>query len=185
MAYPFERTLRSLNYESETRVVLFVVMALCIGGLATWALLAKVPLLKVSSQARIEPHNAVYRLEPPSAGRVVLSMLNLDKQVKEGDLLIEFDTHAERLELDRSKATLIATERELAIIREQIANKQSEATATGRVDEVAISEAIEKEQELAPRHRLAAERAQLALQSPIGSTSPPWLRCCTPRRTSC
>ncbi len=171
MAYPFERTLRSLNYQSDTRVVFVVLMVLCASGLVTWSLFAKVPLVKVSSQARIEPHNAVYRLEPPSSGRVVLSMLNLDEEVKEGDLLIEFDTRAERLELEQSKATSVATEKELAIIREQIINKQNEAAATGQVDQVAIREAIEKAQELAPRHRLAEERAQLALKSPTGSVS--------------
>jgi hypothetical protein len=48
--------------------------------------------MKVSSQGRIEPHNAVYRLEPSAAGRVVRSLLNLDEEVKQGDLLIEFDT---------------------------------------------------------------------------------------------
>ena len=171
MAYPFERTLRSLNYEWDMRVLFVVLMVLFASGLVTWSLFAKVPLVKVSSQARIEPHNAVYRLEPPSSGRVVVSMLSLDKEVKEGDLLIEFDTRAERIELERTKATLVATEKELALIREQIINKRSEAASTGQVDQVAVREAIERKQELAPRHRLAAERAQLALNSPKGSTS--------------
>jgi len=171
LAYPFERTLRSLNYESGTRVLFGLLMVLCVGGLVTWAVLAEVPLVKVSSQARIEPHNAVYRIEPPSAGRVVRSLLNLDEDIKEGDLLIEFDTRAERLELDQSKATVVALEKELAVIRDQIANKNHEASATGVVDQVAIREAVEKEQEIAPRHRLAQERAQLALRSPTGSIS--------------
>lgn len=171
MAYPFERTLRSLNYESDTRLVFVALMVLCAGGLIAWSLFAKVPLVKASSQARIEPHNAVYRIEPPSAGRVVRSLLKLDQEVKEGDLLIEFDARAERLELERSKATLAATEKELAIIRQQITNKREEAALTARVDEVAVKEALEREQELAPRHRLAVERAQLALKSPTGAVS--------------
>jgi hemolysin D len=172
MAYPFERTLRSLNgYESSTRVLLVVFVLLSVGGLVTWAVAAEVPIVKVSSQARIEPHNAVFRIEPPSAGRVVRSMLNLDEDIREGDLLIEFDTRAERLELDQSKATTVALEQELTVIREQIANKKVETSATGKVDEVAIREAMEKEQEIAPRHRLAQERAQMALKSPAGSTS--------------
>src|SRR4051812_21942745 len=105
MAYPFERTLRSLNgYESGTQVLLVVLIALGLGGLATWVVAARVPVMKVSSQGRIEPHNAVYRLEPPAAGRVVRSMLNLDEEVKEGDLLVEFDTRSEELELEQSKA---------------------------------------------------------------------------------
>jgi hemolysin D len=172
MAYPFERTLRSLNgYESGTRVLLVVLVLLGVGGIVIWATVAEVPIVKVSSQARIEPHNAVYRIEPPSAGRVVRSMLNLDEDIKEGDLLIEFDTRAEQLELDQSKATVQGLEQELVVIREQIANKHGEAAATGKVDEVAVREAVEREQELAPRHKLAQERAELALKSPTGAIS--------------
>jgi membrane fusion protein (multidrug efflux system) len=152
-------------------VLLVVLVMLGVGGLVTWSVVAEVPIVKVSSQARIEPHNAVYRIEPPSAGRVVRSMLNLDEDIKEGDLLIEFDTRAERLELEQSKATVAALEQELAVIRDQIANKKNEVTATGKVDEVAVREAQEKEQEIAPRHKLAEERAQLALKSPTGSIS--------------
>lgn len=172
MAYPFERTLRSLNgYESGTRVLLVILIMLGLGGLAAWAICARVPVMKVSSQGRIEPHNAVYRLEPPAAGRVVRSLLNLDEEVKEGDLLIEFDTRSEQLELAQSQATLAASEQELAVIRAQIANKKAEFAANGLVDEVAVREEIEKEGEIAPRHRLAEQRAQLAQQSPTGSIS--------------
>src|SRR4051812_25152617 len=172
MAYPFERTLRSLNgYESGTRVLLVVLVLLGVAGIVIWATVAEVPIVKVSSQARIEPHNAVYRIEPPSAGRVVRSLLNLDEDIKEGDLLIEFDTRAEQLELDQSKATVEGLEQELIVIREQIANKRGEASATGQVDEVAVREALEREQELGPRHKLAQERADLALKSPTGSMS--------------
>jgi membrane fusion protein (multidrug efflux system) len=172
MAYPFDRTLRSLNgYGSGTRVLLVVLATLGVGGLVAWVALARVPIVKVSSQARIEPHNAVHRIEPPSAGRVVRSLLNLDEDVKEGDLLIEFDTRAERLELDQSKATEAALLKERSVIESQIANKKSETAATGQVDEVAVREAVEKEQEIAPRHRLAQERAQLARKSPTGSIS--------------
>jgi membrane fusion protein (multidrug efflux system) len=127
--------------------------------------------MKVSSQGRIEPHNAVYRLEPPAAGRVVRSMLNLDAEVKEGELLIEFDTRSEQLELEQSKATAAAQKQELTIIRDQIANKKDEFAASGLVDEVAIREAEEREGEFAPRHRLAEQRAELAQKSPSGSIS--------------
>jgi membrane fusion protein (multidrug efflux system) len=127
--------------------------------------------MKVSSQGRVEPHNAVHRIEPPAAGRVVRSMLNLDEEVKKGDLLIEFDTRGERLELEQSKATLLAVEQELSVIREQIANKKEELAASGLVDEVAVREAVEREGEIAPRHRLAEQRAQLAQRSPSGSIS--------------
>jgi hemolysin D len=159
------------GYESGTRVLLVIMVSLGLGGLTVWAFGARIPVMKVSSQGRIEPHNAVYRLEPPAAGRVVRSLLNLDEVVKQGDLLIEFDTRAEQLELEQSKATAAAAEQELTVIRAQIANKKDEAAANGLVDEVAVREEVEKEGEIAPRHRLAEQRAQLAQQSPSGSIS--------------
>lgn len=172
MAYPFERTLRSLNgYESKTRILLVVLVAFGVAGFVTWAVAARVPVMKVSSQGRIEPHNAIYRLEPPAAGRVARSLLNLDQEVKEGDLLIEFDTRAEQLELEQNKATTAAAEQELAIIDQQIANKKNEHQANGQVDAVAVQEAEEKARELAPRQKLAAQRAELAANSPTGSIS--------------
>jgi len=114
MAYPFERTLRSLNgYESRTRILLVALVTLGLGGLVAWALLARVPVMKVSSQGRIEPHK---RGLPARAARSPVescrSLLNLDEEVQEGDLLIEFDTRTKRLELDQSKATSAAQDQE-------------------------------------------------------------------------
>ena len=172
MAYPFQRTLRSLNgYESSTRVVLIALGALAIGGLVTWAVAAEVPVMKVSPQGRIEPHDAVHRIEPPAAGRVVRSLMNLDEMVKEGDLLIEFDTRSERLELAQSKGTAGGLEKELAVLREQIANKNEELAGSQLVDKIQLREAAVRKKELAPRRRLAKERAQLAAKSPIGAMS--------------
>lgn len=172
MAYPFQRTLRSLNgYESSTRYVLLVLGALSIGGLATWAFAAEIPVMKVSPQGRIEPHDAVHRIEPPAAGRVVKSHMDLDEMVQKGDLLIEFDTRTERLELEQSKATAEGLERELAVIRDQIANKNEELAASELVDQVQLREAAVRKKQLAPRRRLAKERAELAAKSPTGAMS--------------
>lgn len=172
MAYPFQRTLRSLNgYESGTRVFLVILGALSIGGFAAWAFAAEVPVMKVSPEGRIEPHNAVHRIEPPAAGRVVQSYLSLDEMVKKGDLLIEFDTRSERLELEQSKTTAEGLEKELAVLREQIANKNQELAASQLVDEVQLREAAVRKKQLAPRRRLARKRAELAKKSPTGAMS--------------
>jgi hemolysin D len=172
MAYPFQRTLRSLNgYDSGTRGVLVFLGAVAIVGLVAWLAAAKIPVLKVSSQARIEPHNSVHRIEPPEPGRVVRSLLELDKQVKEGDLLIEFDTRDQRLELAQSTSASAALAQDLTALKEQIANKERELGASRLVDEASVREATAKEQELIPRRRLAEQREQLAKQSPTGAIS--------------
>ncbi|HEY2510806.1 MAG TPA: HlyD family efflux transporter periplasmic adaptor subunit [Polyangiaceae bacterium] len=172
MAYPFQRTLRSLNgHESTTRIALVFLGAMALCGLAAWTVLAKVPLLKVSTQGRIEPHNAVHRIEPPESGRVVQSLLELDKEVSEGDLLIEFDTREERLQLAQSEATSATLTHDLGVLSAQIDNKRAELGASGLVDEVSLREATAKDQELVPRRELAQQREQLAARSPTGALS--------------
>ncbi|HEX7842874.1 MAG TPA: hypothetical protein VF469_35615 [Kofleriaceae bacterium] len=104
--------------------------------------------MKVSSQGRIEPHNAVYRLEPAAAVR------------------IEFDMRNERLELELGKATSVAPAQELSVIRDQIANKKDQIAASSLVDEGAVREAVKKEGTLASRHRLGEQRARLGQDSP-------------------
>jgi hemolysin D len=172
MAYPFQRTLRSLNgYESSARATVAIptVMALC--GLIAWIVGARVPLLKVSTQGRIEPHNAVHRIEPPEAGRVVRSMLELDKEVGEGDMLIELDSREERLQLAQSEATSAALAHDLTFLKGQIDNKQEELGESSRADEASLGEAKAKPQELISLRLLAQERERLAKESPSGALS--------------
>lgn len=172
MAYPFQRTLRSLNgYESGTRATLALFGAVALGGLTTWAVAARVPVLKVSTEGRIEPHNAVHRIEPPEAGLVIRSLLELDKQVAQGDLLVEFDTREQALELSQSEATSLALTQDQAVLDDQIANKQAELNASGLVDQASLREATSKDQELGPRRLLAEQREQLTKKSPIGALS--------------
>jgi membrane fusion protein (multidrug efflux system) len=172
MAYPFQRTLRSLNgSESGTRVILAVLGIAALGGAVTWTAAARVPVLRVSTEGRIEPHNAVHRIEPPEPGRVLRSLLELDKPVAQGDLLVELDTREERLQLALSQATSAALRQDLQVLKDQIANKQQELGSATLVAEASLREATSKDQELVPRRLLAEQRDQLAKQSPSGALS--------------
>ncbi|HEY8087424.1 MAG TPA: secretion protein HylD, partial [Polyangiaceae bacterium] len=172
MAYPFQRTLRSLNgYESGTRWLLAVLGVVTLSGVVAWTAGARVPVLKVSTEGRIEPHNAVHRIEPPEAGRVVRSTLELDRDVNEGELLIELDTREERLQRAQSQATSAALTQDLVVLADQIGNKEQELAAIGLVDQASISEAVAKERELVPRRVLAKQKEQLAKLSPTGALS--------------
>jgi hemolysin D len=172
MAYPFQRTLRSLNgYESSTRATVAIAASMALSGLIAWVVSARVPLLEVSTLARIEPHNAVHRIEPPEAGRVVRSMLELDKEIREGDMLIELDSREERLQLVQSQATAAALAHDLAFLKGQIDNKQQELRETSRANEASLGEANAKAEELISLRLLAQERERLAKGSPQGALS--------------
>jgi membrane fusion protein (multidrug efflux system) len=159
------------GYESGTRGALAILGVLALGGLVAWSVGARIPVLKVSTQGRIEPHSAIHRIEPPEAGRVVRSALELDRDVNEGDLLIELDTREQRLELTQSQTTAAALVQELSVLDDQITNEQEELGASGLVAEASLGEATARDQELVPRRLLAEQREQLARQSPSGAIS--------------
>src|SRR5436853_4109134 len=124
MAYPFQRTLRSLSGdEFGVRVTLVALSVVALVGLGAWALVARIPVLKVSTLGRIEPHNAVHRIEPPESGKVVRSTLALDREVVEGELLVEFDAQEQRLDLEQSKVNLMTLTHDLAALKGQVARK--------------------------------------------------------------
>jgi len=172
MAYPFQRTLRSLSgNESGIRVALttFSVAAFC--GLAIWAVQARIPVLKVSTLGRIEPHNAVHRLEPPESGRVIRSNLALDREVTEGELLVEFDVEDQRLELQQSESNLSTLTRDLASLGDLIAQKKRELEESVLADEAALREAEARGREIAPKFLLAQQRQRRVEESAPGAIS--------------
>ena len=172
MSYPFQRTLRSLSGdELGLRVTLVALSVAALVGLAAWAAFARVPVLKVSTLGRIEPHNAVHRIEPPESGKVLRSTMELDKEVAQGELLIEFDTHEQHLDLEQSKITRATLTRDLAALDEQIARKKKELEQSALADEAALREAESRSRELAPRFLLAQQRQRRAEQSAPGVIS--------------
>src|SRR5882724_10407007 len=127
MAYPFQRTLRSLSGdEFGVRVTLVALSVVALVGLGAWALEARIPVLKVSTLGRIEPHNAVHRIEPPEAGKVLSSTLALDREVVQGELLVEFDSQEQQFELAQSEINLATLSHDHAALIDQIARKKKE-----------------------------------------------------------
>ena len=80
-----------------------VVMAGVVGGalLAAWSawfFLARVGLYEVSRSARLEVATAPHDVDAPVAARLVRSALVLGRQVQQGEILVELDAEAFRLE---------------------------------------------------------------------------------------
>ena len=172
MAYPFQRTLRSLSgTESGLRLALmsFSVVAFC--GLALWAVKARIPVLKMSTLGRIEPHNAVHRLEPPESGRVIRSNLTLDREVASGELLVEFDSEDQRLELEQSESNLATLARDLSSLGDLIVQKKKELDESVLADEAALREAEARSREIAPKFLLAQQRQRRVEESVPGAIS--------------
>ena len=172
MAYPFQRTLRSLSGdEFGIRVALMAFSAAALGVLAFWALEARIPVLKVSTLGRIEPHNAVHRLEPPESGKVIHSNLALDREVVEGELLVEFESEEQRLELQQNESNLSTLTRDLASLGALLIQKKRELDESVLADEAALREAEARSREIAPKFLLAQQRQRRVEESAPGAIS--------------
>jgi hemolysin D len=171
-ATPFQRTQRALSGdELGVRVTLVSVSVTLLVGLMLWGFFARIPILKVSTLGRLEPHNAVHRIEPSLAGKVLASHLALDKQVAEGEVLVEFDSQEEKFELEQSKITQATLRRDLAALSDQIERKKVELTHSLAADEAALREAEARSRELYPKYLLAQQRVRRAEESTPGAIS--------------
>jgi len=171
-AQPFQRTQRALNGdEFGIRVTLVSVSVTLLVGLLLWGLVARIPILKVSTMGRIEPHNAVHRIEPQQAGKVLASHLELNRQVKEGDVLVEFDSQEEKFELDQSQISQATLGRDLEALTDQITRKKTELAHGIEADQAALREAEARSRELYPKYLLAQQRQRRAEESAPGAIS--------------
>jgi membrane fusion protein (multidrug efflux system) len=98
MSVPFARSARSLagdiGRRSLARVLLVVTL---LAAWLAWLLFAKVELLAMTDQARLEVVGLIQPGETPIAGKVAASHLLLGRDVNEGDVLVDLDAQEQRL----------------------------------------------------------------------------------------
>jgi len=150
MSTAFSRTLRSLHADGSARSIAGLLAAACLAGAwASWSLLAHVTLYEVSTTARLEVDQAVTPIQAPLAGRVVSSKLAIGREVHAGDVLVELDAEAERLELAEERARLDALAPQIRAMRDQAAAEDAargqEKTAARAAAEQALSGVREAE----------------------------------------
>jgi len=107
----------------------------------TWAALAKINLYAASREARLEADGAVYPVQSPRSGRIVLADLAVGRTVKPGDVIVELDSSQERLELNVERTRLEAIQPQITAVRLQIAAERAVVEEEQRTSTVAVDEA--------------------------------------------
>ena len=163
MQTAFSRTLRVLHADRHRGTALGIsALAVLLAAWIAWCLLAQVTLREVSSMARLEVDRAVYPIQSPAAGRVTETRLAVGRQVRAGDLLVELDTSAERLQAGEERTRLAALEPQVEALRRQIASEQAAGGAEQEASQVATEEArANARQAEAPATYNAAEQERL------------------------
>ena len=148
MATPFSRTLRALKVDRfrGSLLALACVMVL-LGGWLAWFFLAKVGRYEVTDAARLEVDQEAHPVQSPVLARVVSSNLVLGQEVKAGDVLVELDANAERLQVAEQRTQLGALESQVGSLKTQVVQLEQARTREQQTAQVAIEQAAAKYQE--------------------------------------
>jgi multidrug resistance efflux pump len=133
---------------------------LILAAWAAWLLLARVPLYEVTDAARLEVDSAVHPVDSPVSGRIIATHLVMGADVQAGDVLIEFDSKTERLQLNEEQAQLSTLSAQLSVLRDEIAAETQSLSQTEQATPVALAQARARQQEAEATARLAVEEVK-------------------------
>jgi multidrug resistance efflux pump len=109
MPTAFPQSLRALDAEQRSHALVGWLPAVALlGAWVAWVVLARVAVYEVTEMARLEVDRAVYPVAAPHAGRVVATHLVMGREVQAGEVLVELDAEAQRLQQQEQRARLAA-----------------------------------------------------------------------------
>ena len=161
MASPFSRTIRSLDNNSfRFSLLTLLAVALILSGWFTWFAMARVSLYEITANAQLESNQAAHPLASQVFGRVTKSNLTLGREVKRGEILLELDDEAQRLQLHEEQTRAAALTAQLVALRGQIAAEQQAAAEKKLSAPVALDETRAKYDEAQAVVHAANEQAR-------------------------
>jgi len=148
MATPFSRTFRALKADSfRGSLLALVCVMLLLGGWVGWFFLARIARYEVTDTARVEVDQETHPVQSPVLARIVSSNLVLGSEVKAGDVLVELDANAEKLQVAEQRTQLGALESQVASLKTQVAQLEQAQVREQQTAQVAIEQAGAKYRE--------------------------------------
>jgi membrane fusion protein (multidrug efflux system) len=153
--------MRSLAADGFGRSLAGVLAAtLLLGGWGAWFLLSRVAVYEVTQNARLEVDRAAYPLATPMAGRVAVTRLVVGQEVQAGEVLVELDAEAQRLQQEEARVRLAALSAQLAARRQEVAAEEATRQGEQQAARVGLDEARARHREAEVAARSAAAEAE-------------------------
>ena len=158
MSTPFSRSMQSLAADGfRYSLSGMLLAAVLLSAWAVWFFIARVTLYEVSVGARLEVSEAAHPVEAQVAGRVRATHLVLGQEVQGGDVLVELDVDAQRLQLEEERTRLAALASQPAELRNEIKAEEAAKNEDQQAGRIALAQAR-------ARYREAEATAQLRVQ---------------------
>jgi multidrug resistance efflux pump len=158
MSTPFSRSTHSLAADGFCYSLLGIILAAALlSAWATWFFTAQVTLYEVSAEARLEVSEAAHPVEAQVTGRVRATHLVLGQEVQNGDVLVELDGDAQRLQLKEERARLAALTSQPPKLYSEIGTEEAAKHEDQQAGRIELDQAR-------ARHREAKATMQLSVQ---------------------
>jgi len=152
--------MRTLDADGFGRSLIGLLLTVIVLGLwAAWFFLGRVDRYEVTDIARLEVERASTALQSPADGRVAASHLALGAEVKAGDVLIELDAHAERLQLQEEQARLSSIPRQIDALRAEMQAAEQARRDEQQASSAALDQAEAQQRESEANAKFAEEDA--------------------------
>jgi membrane fusion protein (multidrug efflux system) len=122
---------------------------------------ARVAIYEVTPTARLEVDQAVHPIATPVAGRIVTTHLVVGRAVQAGEVLVELDAEAPRLQYDEARVRLTALTAQRQARRQELTAEQVAQHDERQAARVAVDEARARSHESDVAARAAAEQADI------------------------
>jgi multidrug resistance efflux pump len=142
MPGPFSRSERFLASDRFSGVAWgLLLVAILLGLWLLWFFRARVAVFAVSDSADLEVDRAAHAVASQFTGRVVASSLALDREVQEGEVLIELDADTQKLQLNEERTRLAGFSPQIASLEDQVASLQKAWAQEQQAAAAALDEA--------------------------------------------
>lgn len=148
MSAAFARTMRSIQGDGgRGSLGWFIVIVGFFAVWLIWFLFAQVPIYQSSSEARLEVSGSVYPVQTATGGKVTANYMELGRQVREGEILLELDSLVQHLETEELEAERRLLETRIASLNRNM--KAKKAVHEKQIEEAAgaVAEAKAKREE--------------------------------------
>jgi membrane fusion protein (multidrug efflux system) len=133
---------------------------LLLGGWGAWFLLSRVAIYEVTQSARLEVDRAAHPLATPIAGRVAVTRLVMGQEVQAGEVLVELDAEAQRLQQEEARVRLAALSTQLAARHQEVTAEEAVRQGEQQAARVGLDEAQARYREAEVATRSAEEEAE-------------------------
>ena len=161
MSTAFSRAMRTLESDGFGRSLAGLLLSVVLLGLwAAWFFLGRVDRYEVTDTARLEVERASTALQAPADGRVAASHLTLGKEVKAGEILLELDANAERLQLQEEQARVSAIPRQIDGLHAEMQAAEQARRDEQQASSAAVDQARAQQREVEANAQFAEQDAE-------------------------